>query len=182
MIDYSSLLAERLLSMGFFNFLIFIIAFTALYAILKNKKIVSGNPIINGLLAFSFAFFVFIYPIISGINIVVPFSAFITQATIIGTVFFLGILLASVFYPNILEFLQKTFTSRNILFGMIALSLALFVTSGLITIIYTSPSIGNEKTTISAKNRGPDELSILIAGLIIVFVILLIASHISKGE
>ncbi|MEM0333281.1 MAG: hypothetical protein QXX30_02320 [Candidatus Aenigmatarchaeota archaeon] len=182
MVDYSRLLVEKLVSMGFFNFFIFIIAFTAIYAILKNKKFLGDNILINALLSFSIAFFAFAYPILSGINVVLPLSTFITQAMIIGLVFFLGIIMASLFYPNIIDFLQKTFTSRNILFGMIALSLALFVTSGLVTIIYVGSSgYSYGGGTSPSENRGVNDLSVLIAGLIIVFVILLISSHISRG-
>lgn len=182
MVDYSRLLAERLLSMGFFNFLIFIMVFSAVYAILKNKKLLGDNPVINATISFSLAFFVFVYPIISGINLLAPLSTFVVQAMVIGIVMFLGILIASLFYPNILEFLQKTFTSRNVLFGMIALSLSLFVTSGLVTIIYTSSTNTPSSSAPSAGGTtGMNEISILIAGLLITFVILLIGSHISRG-
>ncbi|MEM4461007.1 MAG: hypothetical protein QXY70_02630 [Nanopusillaceae archaeon] len=190
MVDYSRLLIERLISMGVFNFFIFIIAFTGIYAILKNKKILGDNILINALLSFSVAFFAFAYPILSGINVVLPLSTYITQAMIIGLVLFLGIVMASLFYPNFVDFLQRTFTSRNVLFGIIALSLALFVTSGLVTIIY----MGSSGTYVSptSYNYGRDtgapegitrvnDLSVLIAGLIIMFVILLLASHLSRG-
>lgn len=175
--DISTLIVTRLLSMGFFNILIFVLSMTVLYAILRNKKLLGDNPLINAIVAFSVAFFVFAFPIISGINLVAPLSSFITQAFVMGIVFFLGILLASIFYPNILGFLEKAFQSRNILFGMIALALALFVTSGLISVIFFSPQTGPQA---QPSNRGTD-ISLLVAGLIIVFVILLIASHISRG-
>jgi len=182
MTDYSKLLVEKLLSMGFYNFLLFIVTLTAIYAILKNKKLLGNSPIINGLISFSIAFFVFAYPAITGVSIAQSLSAFITQAMILCMVLLLGVLIASIFYPNIIEFLQKAFTSRNLLFGAIALSVALFVTSGLVTVIFVSPSptqgpFGPTGTATQTTN----EISLIIGGLILTFIILLIASHISKG-
>jgi len=174
--DISVLIVNKLLSMGFLNILVFLLSMAVVYAILKNKKLLGDNPVINAIVAFSVSFFVFAFPIISGINIISPLSTFITQAFVIGIVFFLGILMASIFYPNILKFLEEAFKSRNVLFGMIALSLALFVTSGLISIVFYSPP--GKPITPSPST----DISLLVSGLLIVFIILLIASHISRGE
>lgn len=175
MVDISSLIIQKFLSYGLFNILIFLLVLTLLYAFLRTKKILGDNPVINAVIAFSIAFLVFAYPIISGVNLVLPLSSFFTQLFIISLVLFLGILIAGIFYPNLLEFLGKAFQSRNVLFGMIALALSLFVTSGLISVIFMPTSGATQQA------RDAADMSLFVAGLIILFVILLIASHISRG-
>ncbi|MEM5815077.1 MAG: hypothetical protein QXD89_01135 [Candidatus Aenigmatarchaeota archaeon] len=173
MVDISALIVNKLLSLGFLNVLIFLLTLSIFYAILRRIKLLGENPFLNAVISFSIAFFVFAFPIISGINLFTPLSTYITQLFIFGLILLGGILISSLFYPNLLDFLSKSFQSRNVLFGMIALSLALFVTSGLVSIIY-SPSAG------VGKRGGGGDLGILVAGLIIAFVILLIASHLGK--
>jgi len=177
MVDISVLIVNKLLSIGFFNILIFILALTTLYAVLKRIKILGENPAINAIVAFSVAFFVFAFPVISGFNLLSPLSTYITQVLIIGLVFFGGVIIASIFYPDLINFLASSFKSRNILFGMIALSLALFVTSGLISIIYSPTGVGQQ----SPQSKQIGDIGILVAGLIIAFVVLLIASHMVGG-
>jgi len=177
MTDISVLIVNKLLSIGFFNILVFILALTTLYAVLRRIKILGESPLINATVAFTVAFFVFAFPIISGINLLAPLSTYITQVLIFGLMFFGGVLIASVFYPDLINFLASSFKSRNILFGMIALSLALFVTSGLITIIYSPTGVGQS----SPSGKQTSDIGLLVAGLIIAFVILLIASHMARG-
>jgi len=176
MTDISVLIVNKLLSIGFFNILIFILALTILYAILRRIKILGENPAINAIVAFSAAFFVFAFPVISGINLLSPLSTYITQVLIFALVFFGGMIMASFFYPDLINFLASAFKSRNVLLGMIALSLALFVTSGLVSIFYSPTGIAQP----SPQSRQIGDIGWLVTGLIIAFVILLIASHMGR--
>jgi hypothetical protein len=176
MSDVFSVMISKLLGVGFFNLLTFLLALVLIYALLKQRKVFGDNPIINGIVAFSIAFFIFAYPIIAGISLVVPITTFFSQAFVFILLFFIGFLIASFFYPDFSSALSKFFQSRNVLFAMIALSLALFVTSGLVEVIY-SMTPGPQK-----KPTAPPENVLLIAGLMIAVVVLLIAGSIRRGE
>jgi hypothetical protein len=174
MADVFAPIITKLVGFGFFNLLIFIFAMVLIYALLRERKFLGENPLINGFIAFSIAFFIFAYPIITGISLTAPLTTFFSQAFVFTLVFFIGFLIASFFYPNFPEVLQKFFQSRNTLFAMIGLSLALFVTSGLVGVIYT--------TRPSPQPSTPPENTLLIAGLLIAVVILLIAGAIGRGQ
>ena len=176
MADIFTPIITKLVGFGFFNLLIFILAMTLVYALLRQRKIFGESALINGLIAFSIAFFVFAYPVIVGISLTAPLTTFFSQAFVFVLIFFIGFLIASFFYPTIPEVLQKFFQSRNTLFAMIALSLTLFVTSGLVGIIYTT------STGPSKQPSPPPENSLLIAGLIIAVVVLLIAGSMGRGQ
>jgi hypothetical protein len=175
MADIFAPIITKLVGFGFFNLLIFILAMTLVYALLRQRKIFGESALINGLIAFSIAFFVFAYPVIVGISLTAPLTTFFSQAFVFVLLFFVGFLIASFFYPNLPEVLKSFFQSRNVLFAMIALSLALFVTSGLVGIIYTSATGPSSQPSI------PPENTLLIAGLIIAVVVLLIAGSIGRG-
>jgi len=176
MSDIFASIISRLAGLGFFNFLTFLLALTLVYALLRQRKIFGENVLINGIVAFSIAFFIFAYPVITGISLVAPVTTFFSQAFVFILVFFIGFLLASFFYPNFPEVLAGFFKSRNTLLSIIGLSLTLFITSGLVGVIYT--------TTVSPKGQpaAPTENVLLIAGLIIAVVVLLIAGSIGREQ
>jgi hypothetical protein len=181
MSDIFAPIVTKLVGLGFFNLLTFILAMALVYALLKQRKIFGDNVFINATIAFSIAFFIFAYPILTGISLITPITTFFSQAFLFILVFFIGFLVASIFYPEFPKVLGDFFKSRNVLFSIIALSVALFVTSGLVGIIYSSswsfsPGPSNQPSA-------PRENILLIAGLIIAIVILLIAGSIrSLGE
>jgi hypothetical protein len=179
MADIFASIVSKLLGLGFFNFLTFILAMTLIYALLRQRKIFGESPLINGLISFSIAFFIFAYPIISGISLSIPITTFFSQAFVFILIFFIGILIASFFYPDFPKALEGFFKTRNTLFAMIALSIALFVTSGLVGIIYGS-FIGGPSAQ-PGKPSAPPEIILLIAGLIIAVVVLLIAGSVGRG-
>jgi len=171
-------IVTKLVGLGFFNLLTFILAMALVYALLKQRKIFGDNAFINATIAFSIAFFIFAYPIITGISLITPITTFLSQAFVFILVFFVGFLVASIFYPEFPKVLGEFFKSRNVLFSMIALSLALFVTSGLVSVIYTSSQLSSQA---GGQPSPPRENALLIAGLIIAVVVLLIAGSIRSG-
>jgi len=178
MSDIFAPIVTKLVSLGFFNLLTFILAMALVYALLKQRKIFGDNVLINSTIAFSIAFFIFAYPIITGISLVVPITTFFSQAFVFILVLFIGFLAASILYPDFPTILGKFFQSRNVLFSMIALSLALFVTSGLVTVIYSSTPLSDQTGGRPSPSR---ETTLLIAGLIIAVIVLLIAGSIRSG-
>lgn len=169
MSDIFSPIVMKLISLGFMNFLIFLLVLAVMYAILKKTKILGGSPVIDGIVSFVVAFMVFAYPILTGISLAIPLTTFFTQAFVFVLLFVVAFLIASLFYPNLLQWLPTVFTSRNALWGMIGLALAIFVTSGVVSVMYTSTA---SQTTPSV----PRDVSIVAAGLVILIVVLIISS------
>lgn len=101
---------ERLVDVGFYNFLLpFILFTTVLYAVLKKTQILGDSPIIHGIISVSAGLLIFGVPVILGSSLVQPLTAFLTQAVIAILVFVVGFLIASFFYPNIMEKLPEIF-------------------------------------------------------------------------
>ena len=164
----------KLVGLGFLDFLIFLLVLSIVYAFLKKTKMLGGSIVIDSIISFVIAFMVFVYPVITGISLAQPITTFFTQAFIFILIFVVAFLVASMFYPNLLEWLPKVFTSRNTLWGMVGLALAIFVTSGLVSVIYSA------STQPSNVPTAPQDVSILAAGLIIFVVILALSSSIGK--
>lgn len=171
MAEIFSQIVMNLVSMGFLNFLIFLLVLAVMFSILRKSKILGESPIVDGIVSFAIAFMVFAYPIITGISLSTPMATFFTQAFVILLIFLFGFLVASPFYPNLSQWLPKVFTSRNALWSMIALALALFVTSGLVSVIY-SGSMGSEGSRQTASR----DVLVIVAGLVILVVVLLIST------
>jgi hypothetical protein len=88
MADIFAPIITKLVGLGFFNLLIFILAMVLIYALLRQRKFLGENPLINGLIAFSIAFFIFAYPVITGISLTAPLTTFFSQAFVFILLFF----------------------------------------------------------------------------------------------
>jgi len=166
------MLIPKLMSLGLFDILIFVFVLALMYAILRKSKILGENQIINGIISFSIAFMVLAFPVLTGIGLTMPISKFFTQASIFFLIFLIGFLLASMFYPNLMEWLPKVFTSRHALYVMIVIGIVLFITSGLVGVLIQSASNG--------LTGGPVDLIVMIVGLLILIVVVIVASV--RGE
>jgi hypothetical protein len=171
MADVFTQVVIKLVGLGFANLLIFIIAMALIYALLKQRKVFGDSTIINGLIAFSVAFLIFAFPAIIGVNLISNIVTFFYQSFVFMLIFFIGFLIAGFFYPNIQDALKSFFQTRNTLYIMIALSLVLFVISGLATELFNIRA--------SSRPSPPQEITLLISGLIIAIIILLISSYIA---
>jgi hypothetical protein len=189
MADIFASFISKLVGLGFFNFLTFLLALALIYALLKQRKIFGENPVVNGIIALSIAFFIFAYPVITGISLTTQITTFLSQSFVFLLVFFIAFLIASLFYPTLPKMLEEFFKSRSTLFAMIGLAIALFVTSGLVGVIYSliSPTgaggVGAPSGTPQTPSAPspPAEVVLLLTGLIIAVVILLIAGSIRGG-
>jgi predicted cobalt transporter CbtA len=177
MADIFTPVIQKLAGYGFLNFLIFIVTFAIFFALIKKSKIFGESQPINLVVSFSAAFLIFSFPVLMGINLATPLSTFFTQGFVILLFFIFGMIAASVFYPDLPGMLAKEFTRRTTFWSMVAIGVALFVTSGLID-VFTSMQT---KPSTTGAPKPPVDVVTIIAGLIIFVVVLMIASSAAKG-
>lgn len=172
------LVIQKMIDLGFYNFVFpFILTAAIVYALLRRSKFLGESVATNALVALTVAFLVLGFPVIVGFSFAVPLSTFFTQATIWVLILVIGVLMASIFYPDLMKILGETFTKRTTIYEMLALAVALFVTSGLVG-VFTQP--------ISAPGKigaltAPRDVIIIIAGIVIFIVLILIAASIFRG-
>ena len=162
---------DQMINLGFYKYLFpFIITAALFFAMLKKSKLMGDSTQLNAIISLSVAFLVFGFPVLAGISLETPFSAFFTQATVWILVLSLGFLMASFFYPDLLGFLKEAITTRSMLSAMIAIGVSLMVTSGLVT-VFTGSLSASEKP--GAPPSAPRDV-ILISSSIIIFVVLIL--------
>lgn len=177
MADVFEPVINQLISLGFLNALMLFFFSVILYAILKKSKILGESDVMNGIVAFIAAFLVFIFPFVTGINLLPNFSVFFTQSVVILLFLIMGFIFAALFYPDLPQFLAEHFTHRSVLSTMIALGVALFILSGLVSSLlasFTSPKLTGANT---GPSPSPDIL-IIGGGLMVFVVILIVASSV----
>lgn len=179
MVSPFQLVVEKLVELGFYEYFFpFIITTAIFYGLLKKSAVLGGSAVINGLVALCAGFLIFGFPFIAGVSLAGPFAGFFTQATVFILIFGLGMLIASLFYPNLQEWLASVFVRRTTLWTMLGLGVALFVTSGLVTVItgflYRPPAPGVPFI--------PADLVILASALVIFIILLMIAAATVRAE
>lgn len=173
-------LIKNLVNLGFYNFVLpFIISSIIFYAILKKSKILGESNVLNATLSIALAFMIFGFPVLTGMGLAVPLTTFFTQATIFILIFAMGILMASFFYPNLQEFLVREFKRRTTLWALVALAIALFVTSGLVSVIWATFLMPPEP---GAPPAAPRDVFIIAGGIIIFIVLIMIAAATVRRE
>lgn len=166
------ILVTKLLEVGFYDFLLFVIALGLFYAILKKTKFFD-SPVVTGVLAFSIAFLIFGYPVLMNFSLVLPFTAFFTQSFLFILVFFIGMLIASFFYPDLPKFIGEHFTSRTMMFVGITIGVAVALISGSTTLIWLTPAQEDPRPS------APSEVTSIASGVIIFMILLIIAGSIA---
>jgi len=142
---------EKLKNLGFFDILLFFGFLALIFAILTKSKILGDNVVINGLLSIVLSFgFAFIFPYLTGFNLVTSTTKFVTQAAVILLVFLFGLIAASIFYPDMTKTLTTVFSSPTMIIVMVIFGIVLFVTSGTITVFWAGkePSIPSPTTDV----------------------------------
>ncbi|MDI6798996.1 MAG: hypothetical protein QMD12_03345 [Candidatus Aenigmarchaeota archaeon] len=174
--DIFAPLIQNLISFGFYNLLIWMLALAIMYAILKKSKILGESPFINGVVALAIAFFIFAFPVLTGVSLTLPTAAFFTQTTVILLFFIVGFIMASLFYPDLPKFLIEQFTRRTTLWALVALGIGLFITSGLVGTFWfgIAPTQG--------AGGVPTDIIIIVTGVILFIVVLMIAASIAAGR
>jgi hypothetical protein len=169
---------NKMISLGFYNYLFpFIITSAIFYALLKKSKVFGESIFINAIISLSIALLIFGYPVIAGISLATPLSTFFTQATVWILVFAIGILLASFFYPDLTKVLLETFKRRSTLMIMLAIGITLFITSGLLS-VFTSGLYASRPGALGP----PLDIILIATGLIIFVVLIIIATAITRVD
>ncbi|MCS7122956.1 MAG: hypothetical protein RMJ17_00025 [Candidatus Aenigmarchaeota archaeon] len=170
-----------LLEKGFFNFLLWTFFSAVTYSLLKRTKILGESVFINGIVALTVSFFIFLFPYLAGINYVFNFSLYFAQLSLFLVVLIFSLLLASFFYPNLWETIEKLFTRRTQIWVMLALAFVLLLTSNLIN-IFTLPLINGGVVGGVRGPQLPQQISIFLAALFIFLVFILLGTAVVRGE
>ncbi|MFH1623252.1 MAG: hypothetical protein ABIA12_01915 [Candidatus Aenigmatarchaeota archaeon] len=163
---------SKMVDVGMYDLLIFVFALALFYAVLKRAKILGESTVINGTIAFVISFFIFGYPVIVGYSLVTPFASFFTQTTVFIMVFLVAFLMASFFYPDLPEFLTKSFSSRGMLMNTIAIGIAIAVISGAVSVLWNFPKGSEGMPSV------PAEVPIMTAGVVVAILLLIVASSV----
>lgn len=178
MANYFQLIAEMMSKLGLFQYLFPFILITALvYAVLKKSKILSDSAVLNGLISLAVGFMVvFGIPVAVGRVFQTALPMFFMQVSVFLLVFVIGFLIASLFYPNMMDWLPKVFTSRSMLMVAITLAIVFFITSGLLGVftsgLYGPPTPGTPSL--------PRDLTIFIVGIFLFVTFILIAGAVAR--
>lgn len=171
---------NKLIDVGFYDFLLFVFSLAMFYALLKKSKVLGESTVINGLIAFVGAFLVFGYPVLVGISLTLPLTAFFTQAVVWTLVIFIGLILASLFYPDLPKMLAEQFVKRTTLYAMLGIAIALLVTSTLVSVLWRG--VG------PAPREGPGvpspstDVTLIATGVIIFIALILIGAATMRGD
>jgi len=171
-------IVNKLLSLGIMNAMLLFLFAAISYALLRKSKIFGDSEIINGVIAFIIAFFIFIFPFVTGVSLVNPLSIFFTQSVVIIVFLMVGFLAASFFYPDMPKVLGEMFTRRSTLFVMIGLAIGLLIISGLVTTLLASFSGPKIPQTTGGP---PADVLIIGAGLILFIIVLLVAASVGRA-
>ncbi|TAL48505.1 hypothetical protein EPN87_00430 [archaeon] len=180
--NYFEIFAQNFSDLGGFSYAMpFLLITTILFAMFRKSKILGDSWIINGIISLSISFMViFGFPISTGFSIATPLSMFFMQISVFILVFMVGTMMASIFYPNMQEWLPTVFKSRNWLMIGLAIGVAFFVTSGLVGVFTTGFN------TLGVDQQGnpaaPRDVTLIAAGIVIFIVIILIASSVGSGR
>jgi hypothetical protein len=173
------LVVRKMIEWGFYGYLFpFLLTLALFYGLLSKSKLLGGSPLVNGVIALCAAFLIFGFPILAGISLALPLSMFFAHTTVFLLVFVMAFLLASLFYPDMMDWLASVFTRRTTLWAMLGLGMVLFISSGLMSVltqqIYAPPTPG-----VPAL---PTDIIILIVGVVLFVVFLMIAVSVTKAE
>lgn len=171
---------EKLISLGFYDFFFpFMIASVIIYALLRKSKVLGESNALNAVVALSIGMLIFGFPVLTGLTFGTQLSTFFVQATVWILILVIAVVIASVFYPDIIKVLLDQFKSRNFLYYMLAIGITIFITSGLLTVFtnVSNPTItGKEPETPGP----PNDIVIIVAALIIFMILIIIAASVFR--
>jgi len=168
-------MVKRIIDIGAMNLILFMLFLAIIYAILKKSKLLGESIVINAVVALVAAFLIFVYPTISGFDLLKPVSTFITQSSVLIILLLVALLAASLFYPDMSKVLGEVVKGPTMIYVLIAVLIALAIVSGLVGVIWGG---------ITAEKPGEQTYKdvILIATSIILFIaVLYLAAGAGKG-
>lgn len=171
MVNIFQIAVERLIEVGFYNFLLpFILFTTVLYAVLRKTQMLGDSPVIQGIISVTIGLFIFGVPVILGTSILPGLTSFLTQGAIAILVFLFGFLIASFFYPNIIEKLPVIFQGGGPATWIIWATVAVAASVGLFAFL-KDPI----QSAIKAA-RVPGELVSITIVLAVIFIVFLVVA------
>jgi len=172
-------IVQKLIELGFYEFFFpWLITAAIFFGLFKKSKVLGESVVLNGAVALAISFLVFGFPVIAGFSLALPISSFFTQATVIILFLVISLLLTSIFVPDMRDFLGKAFTRRTIIWEMLALGLAIFIVSTLITVFWSQ---AGKPVAEGAAPAPSQDIIVITAGVIIFVVLLIIASSVAIG-
>jgi len=179
MVSPFEIVIEKMIELGFYSYVFpFLISSAIFYALFRKSKILGDSVVINAVIALSIAFMVLGFPVLVGFTLESQLSLFFTQATVFILIFVIGIIIASVFYPDLPKLLTEQFTRRTTIYQMIALGIGLFVTSGLVIVFTQGIAPQPDSTTPAASG----DLVLIISGIVIFIILIMIAASTLRSE
>lgn len=180
MANYFDIFANKLNDLGVFQYLLpFILIAAITYAMFRKSKVLGDSAIINGIVSLSLTFMVvFGFPVATGFSIATPLATFFMQTSVFLVVFVIGAMMASIFYPNMTDWLPTAIKSRSTFWAIVAISVGLFITSGLIGVFTTGLSGGTSGGAPSA----PRDVFLIASGIVIFIIIIMIATTVATGR
>jgi hypothetical protein len=176
--NYFEEAANFLIESGFINFLVPSILSFLFFFVLFEKLKLTMNKFLNALISFSISLLVFIYPLISGMDIALALSYFFAQSFSFILVLVTGLLLASLFYPDLPQKLSIFFRTRGALAGMISLSVTFLLLSGLISVLFPISSTSSQyRQTQTIVTDELTKFGVLIGLLTVLGVIMIVAGR-----
>jgi hypothetical protein len=171
---------RKLFDIGFGNVIIFFLSSAIFYALLRKTRILGDSEMINGTVAVLTAFMIgFWFPIFTGTTLVTSMSAFFAQATTVLIFIIVGFLMAGIFYPDLAGMLAEQFKHRTTLYVMLALAIMLFITSGLVSSLWSA--VVTPRKPGEPAGASPD-IYLIGAALILFIVVLLVGASAAIGS
>ena len=164
MVNYFQLIAERMADTGLFNFLFpWMITAAIFWGVLKKSGLFESSAV-NAIIAISFSFLIWgVFVGSTTVDLAGPLSRFALQTSVIIFVLIIGIVISSIFYPNITEIMKSQFKDSGIIWIMIVGVGILFILSGLWKVLIID---------ISAKTEGARNI-VWIALIFAMFIIIM---------
>lgn len=178
MVNIIEEMLRQVISLGFLNLLIFFLWLAVIYAILRKSRILGESPVINSIISFVVAFFIFSFPTLMGIDLISPMINFFAHGSTILIVLIFSLITASLFYPDFPRMLAEQFKKRTTLYQMLVLAIILFITSGFIS-VFTGPT--PEAPEPGAAPMVSTDIVLMVSGVLIFMVVIIIASAVARG-
>lgn len=146
---------KNLQELGFFQFLLpFLLTAAIFYGLLRRSKVFGPpeqNIAVNAIVALIAAFFVWAYPILVGVDVETQFAKFMFQSTVAILVFVVGLMIASMFFPEDLprqigERLKGAKGVGIVVVAGVLIGFAVLLSSGLTGIVLPDIAIGGGLT------------------------------------
>ncbi len=171
MVNIFEIAVQRLIDLGFYDFLLPFVLFTAvMYAVLHKTKMLGESLSVQAVISVSAGLLVFGLPVILGTTFTQALTAFVTQSVIIILVIAVAFIISSFFYPNISEKLTEIFKPPGPAGTWVWIMVAFAAAFGLFKLS------GNVIKGWFATSKASGDLLGLTITIIIAFIILLIVS------